>query len=129
MMADMASAETACGGRGSLHRAGIPAQCGMGKSKRMGRWKQLAKEYKYITYPERQIIEKMRISGASPSDIAKVLGHHLTTIYLELRRGETGELDEEHKLIYSAQIAQKITQEGFRRKGGRGKKREAKALT
>ena len=47
------------------------------------------KKYKRLTYENRQVIEKMRNSGISVTDIAKFLNFHPSAIYYELKQGKT----------------------------------------
>ncbi len=47
----------------------------------------MARNYKKIDYQDRLLIEKMCKKGEKPSNIAKIIGVHRTTIYLELERG------------------------------------------
>lgn len=76
-------------------------------------------KYKYLSFLDRQTIEKMYAAGARPIDIAEKIGCHTATVYTELQRGHTGELDANQRPAYSAEIAQRTVQEGFRRRGRR----------
>lgn len=76
-------------------------------------------KYKYLTLSDRQTIEKMYAAGERPIDIAAKIGCHTATVYTELQRGSNGELDENQRPAYSAEIAQRTAQEGFRRRGRR----------
>ena len=49
---------------------------------------------KYLTLKDRKKIAEMYESEARVVDIAYKIGCHPSTIYAELRRGDTGELDE-----------------------------------
>ena len=63
--------------------------------------------------------------GAEISDIAASLNVHISTIYRELTKGDTGLLDKNGRRGYSAELAQKATQESLKRRGGkRTKKKE-----
>lgn len=44
-----------------------------------------------------------------PVDIAAKIGVHYATIYNELRRGDTGDLDANGRIGYSADLAQRKT--------------------
>lgn len=64
------------------------------------------REFKHITLPDRCEIEKMYSAGMRPVDIAAKLGVHNATIYNELRRGDTGRMDANGRIGYSAKLAQ-----------------------
>lgn len=76
-------------------------------------------KYKYLSLSDRHTIEKMYAAGARPIDIAEKIGCHTATVYTELQRGQNGELDANQRPAYSAEIAQRKVQEGFRRRGRR----------
>jgi IS30 family transposase len=52
-------------------------------------------------------------------DIAAKIGRSVAAIYEELKRGYTGELDENKRPVYSADLAQQTVQENIRRRGRR----------
>lgn len=60
----------------------------------------MRKQYKKLSYTDRQIIERMKANGATPKELAAATGVHIATIYRELQRGEI-----EGK--YSAEVAQR----------------------
>ena len=64
------------------------------------------KKYKHIMLAERQQIEELYGAGMMPVEIAAKIGVHNATIYNELRRGDTGEIDHNGRLGYSAALAQ-----------------------
>ena len=74
-------------------------------------------KYHYLTFEDRKKIETMHKRGDTPTAIASVLGAHHTTIYKELQRGATGELDANLREGYSAEIAQIKLNESFKRRG------------
>ena len=74
---------------------------------------------RYLTYEDRKSIEALYKAGESLVDIASELGVHLATIYREMTRGGTGELDGNGRSGYSAEIAQKTVQESIKRRGHR----------
>jgi IS30 family transposase len=74
---------------------------------------------RYLTYEDRKSIENLYKSGESLVEIASELGVHLATIYREMTRGKTGELDGNGRSGYSAEIAQKTVQESMKRRGHR----------
>lgn len=64
------------------------------------------KEYKHIVLQDRQEIEALYNAGERPVDIAEKIGVHHATIYNELRRGDTGKIDHNGRIGYSAELAQ-----------------------
>lgn len=84
------------------------------------------KKYRYLSYDARKIIEKKYKKGERPEDIAKAVGANTATIYNELRRGYTGQEDENFRPGYSAEIGQRVLQERFKARGKRGGKSEKK---
>lgn len=71
----------------------------------------------YLTYDDRQKLERLYREGVSLSDIAGKLGVHLSTVYRDLARGETGELDRNGRSAYSADRAQEVARQSMKRKG------------
>lgn len=57
--------------------------------------------------------------GDRPLEIAARLGVHTATIYHELQRGYTGEVDAAQREVYSAERAQAVVRENFKRRGRR----------
>lgn len=51
------------------------------------------RNYRYLTFGDREKIETEYAAGGRPADIAIDLGVHVATIYKELKRGDTGQLD------------------------------------
>lgn len=51
------------------------------------------RNYRYLTFGDREKIETEYAAGGRPADIAIGLGVHVATIYKELKRGDTGQLD------------------------------------
>ncbi len=72
---------------------------------------------RYLTYEDRKSLEALYATGAALPDIAGKLGVHLATIYRELTRGGTGELDGNGRNGYSAGIAQRNIQDSIKRRG------------
>jgi len=58
------------------------------------------KQYKKITYADRQAIERMNEQGIAPKAIALEIGVHIATIYREMQRGTDAEGH------YKAELAQ-----------------------
>ena len=48
------------------------------------------RNYRYLTFGDREKIETEYAAGGRPADIAIDLGVHVATIYKELKRGDTG---------------------------------------
>lgn len=77
----------------------------------------------YLSLEDRRSLERLYSEGVELTEIAKKLGVHLATIYRELTRGDTGELDSLGREGYSADLAQKAFQSNLKR---RGRKQTAK---
>lgn len=75
--------------------------------------------YSYLTFNQRQEIEALYNAHVRVVDIAARTGRSVATIYEELKRGRTEELDENKRPKYSAELAQTIAQENIRRRGRR----------
>ena len=74
-------------------------------------------KYRYLTFEDRKKIEAWHLIGDRPADIAARLCVHYTTIYKELQRGATGELDRNQREGYSAELAERRLRESFKRRG------------
>ena len=80
-------------------------------------------KFRHLVYTDRIKIEAYRKAGKSPAYIAKEIGCSLSTIYRELKRGETaGEdgapiLDRNRRRAYNPVVAQQKVQASFRRRG------------
>ena len=74
---------------------------------------------RYLTYEDRKKLETLYADGESLTDIAAKLGVHLATVYRELTRGGTGEIDNNGRCGYSAELGQKRVSENFKRRGRR----------
>ena len=74
---------------------------------------------RYLTFEDRKSIEALYAANTSLVEIASKLGVHLATIYREMTRGSTGELDNNGRGGYSADIAQKTVQDSIKRRGHR----------
>lgn len=73
--------------------------------------------YKYITYHDRQQISARYLNDERVADIAAALGLSLTSVYRELKRGETGSLDHNQRMAYDPTLAQRRTQKNLKRRG------------
>lgn len=74
---------------------------------------------KNLTFADRQRIEELRNKNKSLNAIAAELGVNLATIYREIKRGNTGEIDDNGQYRYSAVVAQANTRENLSRRGRR----------
>ena len=74
---------------------------------------------RYLTYEGRKNLEALYADGESLTNIASKLGVHLATVYRELTRGGTGEIDNNGRCGYSAELGQKRVSENFKRRGRR----------
>ena len=75
------------------------------------------KKYKYLQLRERKKLEQMYLRGDRIADIADALGVNANTIYNEIKRGFTGNLDINQRREYSPELAQKNIMAGLRRRG------------
>jgi IS30 family transposase len=75
------------------------------------------RNYRYLTFGDREKIETEYAAGGRPADIAIGLGVHVATIYKELKRGDTGQLDKNMRRQYSAELAQRRLIESFKCRG------------
>lgn len=75
--------------------------------------------YSYLTFDQRREIEALYGEGIRTVEIAAKIGRSVAAIYEELKRGYTGELDENKRPVYSADLAQQTAQENIRRRGNR----------
>lgn len=75
--------------------------------------------YRYMTLADRETLEALYLKGERVQDIADSIGVHVTTVYKELKRGETGGLDCNMRKEYSATLAQRRLAENFRKRGRR----------
>lgn len=72
---------------------------------------------RYLTFEDRKSLEALYAEGKELYEIADTLGVHLATIYRELIRGNTGELDKNGRSGYSADRAQQMLQRNLKRRG------------
>lgn len=73
----------------------------------------------YLTLGQRREIERLYAEDKTPSEIAAVVGVTAATIYRELHRGETGELNRHFRPAYSAETAEKAVRLSMRNRGRR----------
>lgn len=72
---------------------------------------------KNLTYADRKKIEKLYAENTSFNEIALTLGVHIATVYREIKRGYTDEIDDNGNYCYSAAVAQANTRENLSRRG------------
>lgn len=75
------------------------------------------RNYRYLTLADREALESHYLKGERPQDIADALGVHVATIYKELKRGDTGDIDRNMRQGYSAKLAQLRLQKNFKCRG------------
>ncbi len=75
------------------------------------------KKYKLLSYNDRKRIEAMYLSNEYLPDIAAKIGVHTATLYRELERGYTGELDKNLRSGYSADVAQRMITASLKNRG------------
>lgn len=75
-----------------------------------------------LTLNDRKVIAKRWADGESAVEIAKGLGRSPGTIYAELTRGHTGELDLNSRPKYDPEQGQAVYQANLRKRGNRGRR-------
>lgn len=83
----------------------------------------MGKKYSYITLEQRRKIEALHNVGTSAPEIARILGRHWSTLYVELNRGYTGKLTEDGEREYSAELAQEVFKRSLANRGSKKKGR------
>ncbi len=73
---------------------------------------------KWMVFEDRKKIEKMYSAGKTVQEIAVEMKRNRATIYNELRKGDTGEMDKNGRPGYSAEVAQKYTYEVKQKRRG-----------
>lgn len=61
---------------------------------------------KHLTLQDREKLEALYLDGYAVEKIAEKLGFHRATIYAELKRGDTGQMDCNGRMGYSATLGQ-----------------------
>ena len=77
-----------------------------------------------LTLNERKVIAKRWADGDSAAAIAEGLGFAPGTIYAELARGHTGELDMNSRPKYDPDRGQAVYQANLRKRGNRKRRRK-----
>lgn len=93
----------------------------------------MAREYRIITRQERKRIEEMYAEGKSIYKISFLLGRPTNSVYLEIQRGYTGQLDKNGRKEYSAALSEERLAKNIGKRGfatsGQPKQREQPAQT
>ena len=72
-----------------------------------------------LTLSDRRTLAKMYADEKSVTEIAVKLGCSPQTIYDELRRGRTGQLDKNQRRAYDPNLGQRVVQDSVRHCGKR----------
>lgn len=72
-----------------------------------------------LTMSDRLKLSELYLAERRTMDIASTLGVSMTTVYDELKRGYTGELDKNQQPAYDPELAQRVTMKNIRRCGKR----------
>lgn len=75
--------------------------------------------YAYLTLEQRREIEKLHNAGVRTAEIADHIGKSVAAVYEELKRGYTGERNENKQKIYNADLAQTVFQDNIAQRGNR----------
>ena len=78
-------------------------------------------KYKTLALRDRKLIADMYAKGNRAEDIAAKIGASPATVYRELDRGATGELDDNQRPVYDAKLGERAYQDALRRRGRRRK--------
>lgn len=73
--------------------------------------------WRCLTLASRREIERLYSADKKPWEIAQSIGVSTSTIYRELKRGETGEFNTNFSPAYSAEIAEKVVRQSMRNRG------------
>lgn len=75
---------------------------------------------RHLTLKDRMELEALYEKGRGVEQIAAKLKVHRSTVYNELKRGDTGEMDGNGRMGYSAELAQRTVIENYRRRRTNG---------
>lgn len=81
--------------------------------------------YNTITFDDRKAIAALYKKGVTIAEISEAAGIPKKTLYSELKRGDTGSLDQNQRPAYDPVLAQKTYQENIRRRGRKRKEENA----
>lgn len=62
---------------------------------------------RHMTLEDRKILQARYANGQAVAEIAREMGFNYSTIYKELKRGDTGRMDQNGRAEYSAELGQK----------------------
>lgn len=79
----------------------------------------MSEKLKGLTMQERRILAAKWEDGKSAVEIAVELGRSPAAIYMELKRGDTGELDANKRPKYDPERGQEVYQANMRNRGRR----------
>lgn len=71
---------------------------------------------KHLVFVDRLEMEQLYGDGVSIEEIAVRLKTSQSTVYNELRRGDTGEMDRNGRIGYSAELAQRKIIQNYRKR-------------
>lgn len=71
---------------------------------------------RHLTLKDRAELEALYNKGCGVEEIAAKLNVHRSTVYNELKRGDTGEMDSNGRIGYSAELAQQEIINNYRRR-------------
>lgn len=71
---------------------------------------------RHLMLRDRMELERLYGIGFGAAEIATKLKVHRSTVYNELKRGDTGEMDENGRFGYSAELAQQRLLENYRQR-------------
>ena len=71
---------------------------------------------RHLNLQDRMVLEALYGKGRGIEQIAATLKVHRSTVYNELKRGDTGEMDGNGRMGYSAELAQRTVIENYRRR-------------
>lgn len=81
----------------------------------------MGRKLRYLGPNERAEIERLHNGGAPAAAIADKIGAHVATIYKELPKGYTGDVNEYGRRVYSAETAQRTFERNIKRRGERAR--------
>lgn len=71
---------------------------------------------RHLTLKDRVELEALYSKGRGIEEIAAKLKVHRSTVYNELKRGDTGEMDRNGRIEYSAELAQQRIIQNYRKR-------------